>query len=69
MTDHHGKTTTGTAVNVRPPTDAKRRHGTDYCAIAQIAVNRDNVSNYSEYSNRNSVTRIRFYPFFLPRCT
>ena len=43
MTDHHGKTTTGTAVNVRPPTDAKRRHGTDYCAIAQIAVNRDNV--------------------------
>ena len=45
MTDHHGKTTTGTAVNVRPPTDAKRRHGTDYCAIAQIAVNRDNVTN------------------------
>ena len=44
MTDHHGKTTTGPAVNVRPPTDAKRRHGTDYCAIAQIAVNRDNVT-------------------------
>ena len=44
MTDHHGQTTTGTAVNVRPPTDAKRRHGTDYCAIAQIAVNRDNVT-------------------------
>ena len=43
MTDHHGKTTTGPAVNVRPPTDAKRRHGTDYCAIVQIAVNRDNV--------------------------
>jgi hypothetical protein len=45
MTDHHGKTTIGSAVNVRPPTDAKRRHGTDYCAIAQIAVNRDNVSS------------------------
>ena len=47
ITDHHGKTTTGPAVNVRPPTDAKRRHGTDYCAIAQIAVNRDNVISYT----------------------
>ena len=44
MTDHHGKTTTGPAVNVRPPTDAKRCHGTNYCAIAQITVNRDNVT-------------------------
>ena len=35
--DHHGKTTTGPAVTVTVRT-------TVYCAIAQIAVNRDNVS-------------------------
>jgi hypothetical protein len=44
MTDHHGKATTGSAVNVRPPSDTERRHGTDYCAIAHTSVNRDNVS-------------------------
>ena len=44
MTDHHGKTTTGSAVNVRPSTNAKHCHGTNYCAIAQVAVNRDKVT-------------------------
>ena len=47
MTDHHGKTTTGSAVNVRPPSDNERRHGTDYCALAHASVNRDDVTrNY-----------------------
>ena len=46
MTDHHGKTTTSSAVNVRPPSETKRRHGTDYCAFAHTSVNRDNVILY-----------------------
>ena len=35
MTDDHGKTTTGSAINVRPPAN------TDYCATAQRSVNQD----------------------------
>ena len=44
MTDHHGKTTTSSAVNVRPPSKTKCHHGTDYCAFAHTSVNRDDVS-------------------------
>ena len=54
MTDHHGKTTTSSAVNVRPPSDTKRCHGTNYCAFAHTSVNRDNVSNV--YSTRSSAS-------------
>ena len=60
MTDHHGKTTTDPAVYVRPPTDAKRRHRTDYCAIAQIAVNRDNVK-------KNQGTVLRYNSLLVTR--
>ena len=37
MTDHHDKII-GDAVNVCPPPDAKRRHGTDHCTIVQRSV-------------------------------
>ena len=46
MTDHHGKTTTDSAVNACPPADAKRRHDTDHCTryyTVQRSVNRDDV--------------------------
>ena len=42
MTDHHDKII-GDAVNVCPPPDAKRRHGTDHCTTVQRSVHRDDV--------------------------
>ena len=41
MTDHHGKTTTGSAVDVCPPADAKRCHHTNHCTTVQRSVNQD----------------------------